>query len=361
MYSARGEMGLSYVAYRFLVYIGFAPSNPDLLPTLFKVFWILCITRFAWVQVIGLALYVGTAPLWVLWEPFFGWLRRKKGIAAPKPPPQEEAIPPDFPLSSFVITSLLAWFVLYGNSSSRGPLIGALVLTGCLFAICIARASIYTMIINVRSEGRLSRIANAPVDYLLRIMKQIALGEIKTDDQLMKSLAAQKWMLRLFRRISVYFHGKAGMRRAALMVFLQYMMNLTILGLLTVLFWALVIKLTNSPSIVSISGALWASASHVIPGIPDSEGIKVSRAVQAGISLTAWMIFVLYAGPVASMFPMYQEQCLKQVSEFEASLRTGRRLLYRWTDALTQLCEKTRKAGDSLGKESDPDAPVDSC
>jgi hypothetical protein len=73
------------------------------------------------------------------------------------------------------------------------------------------------------------------------------------------------------------------------------------------------------------------------------------------------MIFVVYAGLVASMFPIYQEQCLKQAFEFEANLRTGRRPLYRWTDALTKLCEKARKAGDSPGKEIDLDAPADSC
>lgn len=77
--------------------------------------------------------------------------------------------------------------------------------------------------------------------------------------------------------------------------------------------------------------AFLASASRVIPGVPDSSSsIHVSAAVQTLASLTAWLIFVLYAGPVASLFPAFQERVIAQTSESYSRIRTARKILYRF-------------------------------
>jgi hypothetical protein len=148
---------------------------------------------------------------------------------------------------------------------------------------------------------------------------------------------AQERVSRLLRWISLYLRGKSGRTRAALLVLFSYMANLVILGFLTVAFWALAIKLYSAPSHVNLSDALLASASHVIPGVPDAEGIKVSAGIQAGISLTAWAIFVLYAGPVASVFPMLQERYTREVAQHYTTLRAVRAALYRTKDDLRRL------------------------
>jgi len=355
------ESQLSAWAYRMLIAVGFAPSNQQLLPIVSKLFWILCITQFSWIRISGLASYIMLFPIWVPLRIIFRKTYRTALLQNKTPPNQKGLIDADFSLTSFLTATLLAWFVLYGNSTSRLPLITALILVGWLFGARVYDAFMYTTMLDVGSDGLLARIAKAPFDLLRKLVEQISTGGIKTDDQLRASIKMQSRILRWLRRFSVYLHGREGRRRAALMVLLRYMTNLALLGILTILFWALAIKLYKSPMAISLRDAMLASASHVIPGVPDAETTKVSVGIQAGISLTAWAIFVLYAGPVASMFPMLQERYIKQVREHYETLRIARGLLYRVNEAVMRLFnEKDAKTTIEANLEngSDVEPPI---
>jgi hypothetical protein len=209
------------------------------------------------------------------------------------------------------------------------------------------------------SGGRiLAKLTKMPFDYLLSMLRKVASGEIKSDVQFEAWVKTMRGMLWLLRRVSAYIYGKTGRRRAALFVLFRYMGNLAILGFLTIFFWALAIKLYKSPVSIGLSEALLASAAHVIPGVPDPDGIRVGAGIQAGTSLMAWAIFVLYAGPVASMFPMLQEKYIKEMADHSEQLWGARLVLYRISNALGQLFRKKEAHAQTINLPS-PDAPSD--
>jgi hypothetical protein len=331
------EAHVSSVAYQLLITVGFTPSNPHLLPFISKLFWILCITHFSSILILGLAIYIVSVPIWLPLRIIFRKQYRAaelKSIAETKP---KEQVNPTVPVAKLSIALILIWFVLYGSSTAKIPLVAALVVTGALLGERVYSAFVYTTMIELNDGGMIATITKMPFNYLLGFVQKIGSGEIRTNDQFESWVRAMKSMLWLLRRISAYIYGKAGRRRAALLVLFKYMGNLAILGFLTILFWALAIKLYKAPLPISLPDALLASASHVIPGVPDPDGIKVGLGIQAGASLTAWALFVLYAGPVASMFPMFQEKYVKEMASHSNDLWAGRLLLYRLTDAITRI------------------------
>jgi hypothetical protein len=60
-------------------------------------------------------------------------------------------------------------------------------------------------------------------------------------------------------------------------------------------------------------------------------------------SLTAWLVFVLYAGPVASLFPAFQEQAITRSAEDYARLRRERKAMYRFIQPLLSLQKLVRE------------------
>jgi hypothetical protein len=324
-----------------LVAIGFASSNQRLLPIVSKLFWVLCITQFSWAQLVGLFLYVLSAPVW--FSLYLVFRKKLKNAQAGQniPAVKIELFNADFSLTACLVASLAAWFALYGNSTSRFPLIVALILTGSLFATRVYAAFTYTTLLDPDHGGFLATITRLPLALLGGFIRTITSSGL-TNSRIEAQVVTQRLVLTLLRWISVYLRGRGGRRRAALFVLLKYMTNLTILGILTVVFWALAIKLYKAPALVTISDALLASASHVIPGVPDAEGMKVSAGIQAGISLTAWAIFVLYAGPVASVFPMLQERYMKHIADSYTTLRAFRVMLCRLINDFSAILERQK-------------------
>jgi hypothetical protein len=97
------------------------------------------------------------------------------------------------------------------------------------------------------------------------------------------------------------------------------------------------------PTQVSFLNALLASASCAIPGIPVPSAIKVPTTIQSFDSLTAWLVFVLYAGPVASLFPDFQKEAIAQSAANYAKLRDGRSAIYRFLEPLRPLRKLVRE------------------
>jgi len=322
--------------------IGFAPAETRYIPGFTKIFWCLSISGFHWLQFLGLFLYVSLAPVTVIWNFVFWYLRKRGKIqqAIEKKAADPIAVPKAFergmPISKLLYALLAGWLLLFANSMQRAPILAALILAASIFVIRLYGTTVSIAIAEVDGSGLASRIAWFPFGYLLNVLRQIVSGRIK-DEQLLTWLRFQRRLLRLLRRISTCFHGKAAERRAALLVFLTYSIDLLVLGMLVIFFWALWIKLSNLPADVVISKALLASAARVIPGMPTPEGVKVTDLVQAGASLSGWLLFVLYVGPVASMFPVLQDRYLVKIREAREQLRQGRRLIYTLLDALSNF------------------------
>jgi hypothetical protein len=92
--------------------------------------------------------------------------------------------------------------------------------------------------------------------------------------------------------------------------------------------------------------------------VPDAEVIKVSAGIQAGISLTAWAVFVLYAGPVASVFPILQDRYVKRVEKQYDQLRVARGLLHRLNYALRELFKRVEAHNAATVAASAPSIKV---
>jgi hypothetical protein len=120
------------------------------------------------------------------------------------------------------------------------------------------------------------------------------------------------------------------------------MFNLCALGSLAILFWALVIRYSLLPDITGMVPALLASSARVIPGIPESNSLRFPDWIKVATSITAWMIFVLYAGPVASLFPVLQDRFVKQTSNLYGRLRIARKTLYAPVYHLNNLVQLMR-------------------
>jgi hypothetical protein len=104
-------------------------------------------------------------------------------------------------------------------------------------------------------------------------------------------------------------------------VLLRYLLNLFTLAFATILFWALVIRLNAHPFFIGLGQALLASSARVLPGIEIQQGLTLPRWVEAGSSASAWVLFVLYAGPAASIFPLMQQAYVNAMSETHVKLR----------------------------------------
>jgi hypothetical protein len=320
--------------------LGFEPGNIRLLPALLKTFWVLCITNFSWPELLGLLIYVALAPLILPVLTFFPKVRKQYESKKVEVVGQRGLFQTGFRLKLSLVAGLVAWFALYGGSSAKPPLMAALVLTGWLFAIRLARALPYTAIVGIGLDGPLDRVVHAAHQYLLNVIKQLLSGKM-TDENLKYSVKVQRWVLRKLRWISVYLYGGAAERRASILVLIRYVLDMSLLASLLILFWAIAIRLLSVPNFVGNSDAIMVSASHVIPGLAEPPGVKLSRVLELGIPFSAWIMFVLYIGPLASMFPAYQERYLKQIRIHYDNLRTVRGLLRRLSDSMQAVLDRT--------------------
>jgi len=356
------ERAVSLKVFHFLVSYGFNPSNPKLYQPLLLVFWLLLLTNGKAIVLLGFAIYVAFAPFTLAWNLFFFFLRRAKGLSKPivEAPvlTWEERQFAKSSSSGLLICGIVLWFLLYGHTGSRGPLVLGLTMTGSLFLIQFYRTTLRVALAEIDEAGLISRIAHFPYGYMFRVLQQISRGTFRTDELLFKATRHWMWVLGRFRRLNAYMRGKGAKRRAALLVLSRYSFGLMSIAAIAVLFWSFVIRLTSS-STVTTTDALLASAARMVPGVAGPEAIKVSNLVQTGASLTAWFVLVLYAGPMASMFPILLERYLRKISEANDKLRAGRRLIYTFADALLRL-EHRMSENSTTSVQGSPPALISS-
>lgn len=321
--------------------LGFAPGHVPLLPFLLRLLWVLCIASFSWLQIVGLILYVFFWPLVLFFyfrhgSAFKGTYDRETEKA------QRLGTLPDRPVGTyFLISCLIMWFVLYGDSPLRAPLITAIVLTGMLFIARVYQALAYTAPDVSSRRGPIDRYIESVLAQFRRGLASLA--EKKTlDATTIASVRTWHISYRVLRFLSRWLYGRPARNRAALFVLIKYMSNLCVLGGLAILFWALVIRYFSLPGVIGMVPALLASSARVIPGVPEPSLLKFPDWIKASTSITAWMIFVLYAGPVASLFPVLQDRFVKQTSNLYGRLRIARKILYGPVYPLHKLVQVMR-------------------
>jgi hypothetical protein len=325
------------VATNLLVRVGFSPSSPAALSNSLKLLWLFAICSFSWIQVLSfLILYVPFAPLLFVFRKGRKGYKDERAKALAKARTQGTAVNSNS--SGFALLFiLLTWFALFGGTSEHNPLLIAMVLTALLFVTRVNRALYFATPLEFSRQKRVEALIRASQTFFQTTIDNFKAGKVSEVSHLRIIIWSCGRLLRLSRLVSTWLYGRAAKKRAALIVLVRFMINLAILGSLSILFWAFAIKYSADPPNVGLKEALLASASRAIPGVPDSSSLHVNAAIQAFASITAWLIFVLYAGPVASLFPSFQERVIAQTTEGYKSLRSARKVLYRLIEALKTL------------------------
>lgn len=332
--------------YGSLLNLGFAPSNPRVFSICVKLLWLFAICRFSWAQIIGFFIYLPFLPLVLLirvvlrkrLEPY-SKIREESFKASRKSGVVIAKRTWGFPL----LCMLLLWLVLYGQISAPYPLFLALVLTALLFCSRVSRALAFAVPGDTNNWARVEGMSANSDKFIAQASETFKKGGFLEKWQLNMAIWSGTFFLRISRELSKWLHGKTARRRTALIVLLRFMLNLAALGGISILFWALAIKFVMVPAHVSLLDALSASASCAIPGIPVPSTMKVPVAIQTFDSLTAWLVFVLYAGPVASLFPDFQKQAIARSAANYAKLRDERKKLYRFLEPLRPLQKLVRE------------------
>lgn len=325
----------------FLTNFGFAPSNPSTLFVCLKLLWLFTICAFSWIQIIGFfSIYVPFLPLMLLTRIIFRnrvepyrKMREESFKTARKSGDQISKRTWGFPL----LCLLLLWFVLYGQTSARYPLFLALALTAFLFCSRVVAALTFAVPTDRGPWVRIEALSASARKFVNNSSESLKNGQILDKWNLKLKIWTGLFLLRNLRLWSRWLFGKRARRRTALIVLFHFMLNLAALGATSILFWGIAIKLALSPAHVSFSAALLASASRTIPGIPDPSTLSVPSIIQTLASLTAWLVFVLYAGPVASLFPAFQEHAIANSISHYSRLRSGRTAIYRFLQPLLVL------------------------
>jgi hypothetical protein len=289
----------------FLSAVGFAPVHSEYLPRMLQIGWLLAIAGFKPFELLGLYIYVQIAPLTLLGylvfkdyaKDFDAVPTQKKGLRPPKV---------RRPALTTVSLLLLAWFILYGDASSRRPLVAGAILSGLLFLLLATRAfqRVKPPIYPYGSEPATAferiglSVSTSAADAVKRAMD--AKKKMEVNGTL---FMYQKWGS-IWRRYALLMRGQAGRDRLYLLLLIDYVVSLLVLGAAAVLSWAIVAKLASAPSLYSLTTFVQVCSSYFLPNTkPPSIPTDLALWVQVGSSITAFILFVLFVGAAASLLP----------------------------------------------------------
>jgi hypothetical protein len=282
--------------------MGFAPVNGRALPVVLKVGWLLTITDFNPVQIVGFAIYVISAPFLVLFALLF---RSEMAEALAKNPAVTESRSNWSPLP-LCTTAFIAWFIVYGEAASIRPVSVGVVLSGLVLLLFTYRALQRTKPVTMLDATILQNIE--------RITAAAKGGEANEKKKPTSKRSEASVHLKIYGwlhdqavLLTACIRGRQGRDRVYMFVLVEYMLFLLLLAIAAILFWALVAKAATAPHYVPLETLFYFSASHFLPGIsPPTLLSSLPLWVQAGPAATAWVLFVIFVGPAASIVPIRQ-------------------------------------------------------
>jgi hypothetical protein len=309
--------------------IGFNPSNPSVFPAVLKVGWVITITNFSLIELVSMFfLYIPTFPILML---LFYFFRKEfdtsKYVASVKPGLAPSRQPKG--LSKIAVAALVGWFVLYGDSYNILPLCLGVILAGFLFITRSFSAFIYARPIDERKSKFIDGFAEVVTRQATNELQKLTDKTFKKKSEIKISVKFLKGYQWCARNLAWFMRGQRGRSRAALWVLMQYMATLLVLGATAVLFWGLMIRLYTLPSHIDMIDALMASASHILPGLNAPTSLPVPTWIQVASSVSAWILFVIYAGPAASVFPTLQQTYMRAIDGYYLKLRSAYLALLR--------------------------------
>jgi hypothetical protein len=204
------------------------------------------------------------------------------------------------------------------------------VIAGVVFAALAYRALDKTSPVGEQDTAVFAQWAERGVGMVANAAKTAVADPPKNRTDAVVTLRVQGFFIKPFRYLTVVFRGRRGKDRVALIMLIQYIVFLVILAMSAILFWALAMRVLSEQAI-SVTTAFRLSASHFLPGLTESSQVTLPWWADFGPALTAWVLFVVYIGPVGSALPVRQEAFLKHLPPLHKDFRTVARLwhIYR--------------------------------
>lgn len=293
-----------------LTFFGFSPSNKAIFPFLLKAVWLSLICEFSLTQVLFfITVYLFLFPMIAVYQ-LFRWRSWQLNLRKNWPKPGLAISNANsFNFTNATIALLAAWLLLYGGANGRVPQLVGVILAGFFLVERVAVA--------LSLAGPIEAVRNRWAEAFEKTSINIRGRKATTPFEL-------RWAQFIYRCLlkgAWFTRGSRGRNRAAMLVLFRYLWNLFILGFATVLFWALVIRLNMHHDFIGLGQALMTSSARVLPGVESPTALRLPQWVEAGSSASSWILFVLYAGPAASIFPLIQQAYVTSVSEAHRKFR----------------------------------------
>jgi hypothetical protein len=301
---SRLSSGLMTKLVGFLSSVGFAPSHSEHLPKILRYGWLLTIVGFKSFELMGLAIYIYTAPLILLLYLFFrGYgkdLRAAQTVKKGLRPPRVRR-----PALTTFSLLLLGWFVLYGEANSRNALIVGAVLSGCLF-LSLASRTFQRVRPPIHPNPEKQSLGEA-IGLPLFTGAQEAIEKAKkakTKSDVIGSLFMYRKASSIWRNLALLIRGEQGRNRLYLVLLTDYVVSFLVLGAAAVLFWAIVAKTVSVPTTSALTTFIHLSSSYLMPNIKSPVALEsLPLWVEMGSSVTSFVLFVLFVGAAASLLP----------------------------------------------------------
>lgn len=311
-----GEFLIVEAFRRFLSSVGFAPINIGYLPTTFAISWLLIITAFKPLELIGLFFYTISFPLW---SPFglLALSKRNTEESATKSAKSGGLISrgkEGFRIFALSLLLLVAWFLLYGGASEQRLMYPGVFLTGVFLSLLIYRQFLRVRPINDQRSSPFgwARLLSAMLDNSTK--DQVKKGFAKKSE-LTTSLTANTWARKNCIRLALLLRGRGAERRAALFVLADFIISLVVVGAVAILFWGLLMKAV-APAVIPLTSAIRISASHFLPGMQSTDlNFDLPQWSTFGAAATAWILFVVYIGPAGVFLPGKQKQTIQRLNQ----------------------------------------------
>jgi hypothetical protein len=309
-----GEAGVSDLSHRFtnsvvtlLSSVGFRPVHDQNLGEILKIGWFFVLAGFRPAELVGLLIYIFLSPLTLVGYLIF----REVTKETPSPVPQKTGLRParsQRPALMVVSLSLFGWYLLYGEATSKRPLIVGAGLSGALFLLLLASAFQRVKpatAVGASSAWVIDRLGLSFMESIPETLKKVADSKKRVDA--IAQIFFYKKCRKLFTWLALLTRGSGARSRLYFLPLFEYVFSLVVLGSAAILFWILVARAAFAPPTSSLSALLSMSAAYFLPPLASSPtSLAVPLWAQFGQAITAVLLFILYVGASASVLPSRQ-------------------------------------------------------
>jgi hypothetical protein len=300
-----------------LAVVGFEPANQRYLEAVLKILWVLTITNFRLLGLLGLAAYILSIPVWL---PATYFINRYLSASGSEPltarnvrRSEDRPFDRPFPLVTAFMILLAGWFVLYGGSSQWGQILPGIILSGLLLVSLSFQLFLRVRPVRIRNAGAFSKFTDVG-ERLLAQYPVVPTKQYQQADEIKGEMIIMRFFRRWSTRLAVVLRRPRTRDAAAALVFADYIGSLVIITVVAIVFWSLTISVAaNEP--IPLLPALQASIAYLIPGLGgQAPELPVPYWTRVGSAVTGWVLFVLYIGPAASVLPERQKVVLAELA-----------------------------------------------